>query len=115
MWDQEPAGEPYKVTKLTPVFGCCMGLRSDISDCLYCLCMPCKVEGEEASARSKRVSKTLKLKLINTEIKCVDLPETPNDKPGKRAQWKLFQTRRYSDEKLAETVLLMLLAIESIE
>jgi hypothetical protein len=29
-WDQDSEGEPYKVTQFTPVYGCCMGLCSDI-------------------------------------------------------------------------------------
>jgi hypothetical protein len=33
LWEQQPTGELYKVTELTPVFGCSMGLRSDFSGC----------------------------------------------------------------------------------
>jgi len=75
VWEREPAGQPYKVTELTPVFGCCMGLRSDISGCRYCLCEPCKVGGEQAIGRSKRVSASLQRNLNRKEIECVDQPE----------------------------------------
>jgi hypothetical protein len=77
LWDQPPAGEPYKVSEVTPVFGCSMGLRSDYSGCRYCLCKPCKVErdGQNAGTRTKRQPKTLKIKLSNKDIRCPALPE----------------------------------------
>ena len=75
IWDQEAEGEPYKVTQLTPVYGCCMGLRSDILECRYCLCGPCKDKGEEADVRPKRVSKDFKEKLKNKVIECTAIPE----------------------------------------
>jgi hypothetical protein len=61
IWDQDPEGEPYKVTQSTSVYGCCMGLCSDILECRYCLCEPCKQTGEEADReQSRRVTKAVK-------------------------------------------------------
>jgi hypothetical protein len=77
LWVQEKqhSKEPYKVSELTPVYGCCMGLNSDIPGCRYCLCQPCKMDGENASARTKRVDKTLKEKLKDKKLLCEDLQQ----------------------------------------
>ena len=53
-WDQDSEGEPYKVTQFTSVYGCCMGLRSDILGCRCCLCGPCKDNREEADSEGPK-------------------------------------------------------------
>ena len=76
IWDQEPEGEPYKVSHCTPVYGCCMGLRSDILGCRYCLCGPCKDNKEEADIdRPKRVDREVKDKLKDKTVECVNIPD----------------------------------------
>jgi hypothetical protein len=70
-------GEPYKVTQFTSVYGCCMGLRSDILGCRYCLCGPCKDNREEADSeqRPKRGDKAMKDKLKDKTVECGSIPE----------------------------------------
>jgi hypothetical protein len=77
LWEQPPTGELYKVSELTPVYGCSMGLRSDFSGCRYCLCEPCRNKQDEGdrSTRTKRGAKTLKQKFTNKEISCDQLPQ----------------------------------------
>jgi hypothetical protein len=73
--DKKQSKAPYKVSELTPVYGCCMGLNSDIPGCQYCLCQPCKIDGEVESTRTKRGDKKLKEKLKDKTIMCGNLQE----------------------------------------
>jgi hypothetical protein len=52
-----------------------MGLRSDIIGCRYCLCKPCKEDGEEEVARTQRGDRALKDKLKDKIIGCENIPE----------------------------------------
>ena len=52
-----------------------MGLRSNIIECMYCLCKSCKEDGEEEGRRPRRGSKALKDKLIDKTVECKNIPE----------------------------------------
>jgi hypothetical protein len=75
VWEQDPEGEPYKVTESTPVYGCCMGLRSDIIGCRYCLCTPCWEDGAKEVTRGRRGDRSHKDKLKDKGVGCADIPE----------------------------------------
>jgi hypothetical protein len=60
---------------MTPVYGCCMGLRSDILGCRYCLCGPCKDNLEEADGtRTRRGDRAMKEKLKDKTVECGAIP-----------------------------------------
>jgi hypothetical protein len=74
-------GEPYRVTEATPVYGCSMGLRSDVMECRHCLCGPCKKGKENMNndnnkrTSRRRIDKALDERLKDKKVSCKGFSE----------------------------------------